>query len=212
MTAPLTAPVAFEIGNENQLQATAKVQTYIIDSEGKEVHVTKADGVVPGYHQTNKNTQPAVDDQPWDVGGGWTSINAEIADGTIVKFFASRKGALGIPTRFATLYRFRQNAPLLRVTMRGTGRAHSTKDEITLFMGRADRISLEEARAYGYSSNPAYEKFFNHPDEDDALTVTEMAAGIAAEPTRVEEVEGKDGEKTYRVRKVELRRIRRRKR
>jgi hypothetical protein len=152
-----------------------------------------------------------VDDQPWDVGGGWTTLNCQVPEGTLFKLFVTRKRTQRLPDACAVLYRVRAAAPLKRLTMEGINLRHSSRGSITPIFGRVDRLSVEEAKAYGYKSRATYEKFFDSTDEQELLRVTEEAPGVAAAPVSVEEVRNSvTGEVSYLVKKVELRRIRRR--
>lgn len=203
-----TATVEFQLGHENQIGASWKCQNYVLDSQGEEHHITQGKNVIPGWDEINKQGCTAVDDQPWDVGGGWTTINAQVPEGTVFKLFLTRKRLGGIPATCATLYRVRRDAPLVRLRVKGICLRHSTKTELTAFFGRADRISLEEAKAGGYRSKPAYDKFFDSPDEEEIIDVIQEAPGVVAAPVRVEATLTRSGEVVYTATKIELRRIR----
>ena len=203
--------VEYQFGNENQIGASCKVQTFVIGPDGKEHHISQAAQQLDSMNEINKSSRTAIDDQPWSVGGGWTTCNAQIADGTMFKLFISRKGQVGLPATCAIIYRVRANAPMIRLKVAGLNMRHSTTQSVTAFFGRADHISLVEAKAAGYQSKSAYERFFDSGDEDELIETIVEAAGAVAAPVQVKEmVNAETGEKTYSVKKVELRRIRRR--
>jgi len=203
--------IEFNFGHENQRGASWKVQTFIVDGEGQEHFATQATQRIEGFNVIGKHGSPAVDDQRTDVGGWWTTLNAQVPDGTLFKMFVSRHRLGSLPCVCATLYRVRSNAPLIRAAVQGINLQHSTRSSVVAFFGRADRVPLEEAKAIGYKSKPAYEKFFDSVDEDSLIEVDTQAEGIAKPPVTVEEtIDPETGEKSYQVRKVELRRIRKR--
>lgn len=204
-------PASFEFGNLNHTRSSCKVQTYLVSEAGKEIHITTANELLDGFTQLNLNSQPAFEHMSYAEGGFWSTLNGEVAEGTIVKFFVARKRQLGIPARLATLYRFRKEAPLISLHVDCGDTIGCTKRTVNVLLGRADRITLEEAKAYGYRCNSAYEKFFDQPDEGSLIVTNQLAEGLAPEPKVVEEIENSDGEKSYRIKKVELRRIRKRK-
>ncbi len=204
-------PTSFEFGNQNHTRSSCKIQSYLVGDNGKEIHITMAHENLEGFTKLNLNSQPAFESMSYAEGGFWSTLNGEVADGRIVKIFISRKRSLGIPVRLATLYRFRREAPLISLGVDCGATIGSTKNTVNILLGRADRITLEEAKAYGYHCNSAYEKFFDQPDEDSVIVRTQLGEGLTAEPKVVEEVENSDGEKSYRIKKVELRRIRKRK-
>ena len=200
-------PAETRFGNENQMGAEWKAQLYGMGPAGKEVHITQIP--MEKMRVLNKNSTPARHGIAWGEGGGWSNMNVELLEGTILKLFIARKRLQGIPLRAAILFRVRADAPLIQVTCPGLAHGDSTQTDCVALFGKFDKVSLDEGRALGYSSQPVYDKFFNSIDEEDLMTMTTIEIGVPAPRLVVESVETVDGTKQI-IKPAELRRVRKR--
>jgi len=205
--------ISLQVGNENQIGAALKVQAFRVHGNHREeIHASKPslEGDDASYSITNKSSATAISDQPWLVGGGWTTINAKAKEGVMFKYHVHRAPTVGMPCVFGFVVRMRASAPLIEVRVPGLFKPRSTLTHVTAFFGRADILTLDEAKAAGYPSKPPYERFFDHPDQADTLEIKEIAPGRAADPVEVIKSKDRNGNEVVVMRKRELRRIRRR--
>ena len=84
--------------------------------------------------------------------GKWTTRQYQVPEGLLIKLYGKRKLAemvSGRETQACMFLQVREGAPLIRVTARLTGDERANSHTITMFEGRADILTLDEAQALG---------------------------------------------------------------
>ena len=205
-------PIALCFGNENQVAASFKVQIFsmeMVNGSPGEMHITQLPDSTLRVH--SKDSAPARPNVGWQEGGGWTELQGEIEEGTILKVFVTRKCHNALPARAACFFRVRANASTIQVNNPGINYMDSTRSSVACILGKIDKISLAEARAAGYITSSSYDKFFNSIDEEDLFQLHTIHQGTELPPVQVCEVETAAGEVKQVIRpREELRRVRKR--
>lgn len=143
-------------------------------------------------------------------GGGFTKKDVSFEVGTILMFQYKRTRRGLRANDSAIILRLRPDAAMLAINVSlPTGDGGLLGDTYNVFIGNADRLTADEARAYGIAVPPGYDKTFMDEDfVDDAYKIVEVAPARTPKPT-FEKVDVGGVEVVREVRKAPVRRIRR---
>lgn len=145
--------------------------------------------------------------------GAWHRNVLQLPDGTVMLITANqtREGAGYADT--ALILRRRETGPLLRVNIRMCSDPNAVMTELPAFTGRADILSVDEAKEYGYSFEPGYiKRFFDPEDADILLDISELAPQVAQPPEKVTVDVGQGEKRAVAIPSAPGRRIRTRRR
>jgi len=201
--------IRLQYGTENNTQSEAKAHFFVWNGVAeKQIGVASRDDEYPVTLQPGQYSKnPACKDMTAEVGGYVVSAAFNVTEGTIIKLHANVRCYQGIPRCASVLLRVREEGPLTEVKLKMINAPNSNFAELTS-QGRFERITLDEAKAFGYRCAPAFEKFFNEDAVDDCFDFKVIDAGKPKPELTFEEYEDTEtGEKIIRKKTVERRRI-----
>lgn len=192
-------------GNENFQRSSAKYQILTCRSQNfmsapeAQTHlwVAARDRLHDVKRQGHMRQIPAAPGKK-EVFGKWTSTGYEVPEGLLLKLHGQRKLAemvSGKVTNACMFLKIREGAPLIRVTGRLSGDARASQRAVTVFEGRADVLTLEDAVLEGFEVRPAFALAFEGYNVRTLFQVKQLAAGLQ-ERTIIEKriVENSQGE------------------
>lgn len=96
-----------------------------------------------------------------EIGGQWWTTNYEIAEGEILKVYATKKHSWKrVHATACQFIRMRAAAPCHKLRVKLLGLGSKTRLKYATFTGRFDLLTLEEAQELGVKVNPAYHHTF----------------------------------------------------
>jgi len=201
--------IRLQYGTENNISSEAKAHFFVWNGIAeKQIGVATRDesfpvSLVAGQYAKN----PACKDMTAEVGGCIVSAAFDVKEGTLFKLHANVKKYQGLPKCASVMLRARADGPLTELRLKLIDAPNSNFTEL-VSQGRFERITLDEAKAFGYRCAPAFEKFFNEDAIDDCFDFKVIDAGKPKAELTFEEYEDtQTGEKIIRTKAVERRRI-----
>jgi hypothetical protein len=201
--------IRLQYGTENNTQSEAKAHFFVWNGiTEKQIGVASRDNEFPVSLQAGQYSKnPAISGMSSEVGGYVVSAAFNVTEGTIIKLHANVRKYQGLPKCASVLLRAREEGPLTELKLNLIDAPNSNFKQL-VSQGRFERITLDEAKAFGYHCAPAFEKFFNEDAIDDAFEFKILDAGKSKPEFTLEEYQDtKTGEKIIRKKPVERRRI-----
>tara|TARA_R110000803_G_scaffold57589_1_gene115527 strand:+ start:755 stop:1390 length:636 start_codon:yes stop_codon:yes gene_type:complete len=202
--------ITLQYGDENNRESESKLSFFVWNgTHEKQVGLASKDEsfdvqLVKGTYMKH----PATSDMTIEMGGGIVTATFAVPEGTLFKVHAKIEGVGRIPKVASCMLQARSDGALTRMTFDNINAPNSNFRTIEN-TGKFERLSLSEAKVYGYQAKPVFEKFFNEDLIDDTLHFDILAKGQAARPELniVEYTDKKTGETSVRAQVVERRKI-----
>lgn len=201
--------IRLQYGTENNISSEAKAHFFVWNgiAEMQIGVASRSDDypvkLMPGQYAKN----PACSNMTAEVGGYIVSAAFDMNEGTLFKLHANVKKYQGLPKCASVMLRARADGPLTELRMKLIDAPNSNFKEL-VSQGRFERITLDEAKAFGFKCAPAFEKFFNEDAIDDCFEFKIIDPGKPKAELKFEEYEDtQTGEKIVRKKVVERRRI-----
>lgn len=148
-------------GQENLANGMTSVYVFHSEIGGQERHVWEAAKRHPSIIRTHgsSNVRGALKRPIGQDPGKWTTQAWEIADGTILKVFATQdKGIFGAGKTTASQYiRVRATAPLWKIRVKLLDRVETNVPHLDI-TGRFDLLSATDVKQAGIAIHPAFAK------------------------------------------------------
>jgi hypothetical protein len=201
--------IQFQYGTENGDHSEAKAHFFIWNG-AKELQI----GIASQNDEFDVKLQagqyakhPALKGMPAEIGGHVVTASYHLSEGTLFKLHASVKPMQGFPKVASAMFRVREKGPLTKIVLPLLNTPQSVFSQLVT-QGRFERISLDEAKAFGYRGISSFEKFFNEDAIEDTFDFEILDEGVAAPKVTVEEYKDtKTGEVVIRKKEVVNRRI-----
>lgn len=185
--------ISVTFGNENFQNSSAKYQMFAcrssehVDIEPAQKHLWMAakDGNAIIRRHGGINKVPAAPGYKEEL-GKWSTCQYDVPEGLVIKLYGMRKLPEMVSGRHMTASMFlqsREEAALIRVTALLTGDGRAGQSEISMFEGRADLITLQDARDLGVSIQAHHASQFEDYNQDTLFRIEMLSEMISARPT-----------------------------
>jgi hypothetical protein len=175
-------------GQENQSSGSAQVSVWHTPRLPQQRHLKEAylSGCAKNVEYRDIATSfgapafmQAVTGIPEEIGGRWVTQSYQIAEGEILKIFATRKGGYGQHKYTGNLLiGIREQAPLMRVRIPLLSTPKSTRG-VADITGRFDILTLPEAQARGVYVPPQFAHLFEPESTEFLFETTELEPAVA---------------------------------